>query len=150
MARHDDIRALKHIAKILHDQITVYAQALEHADEPPAIEAISAAIAQRRGLLPAVEARIRTLGAEPTDARTLTGYTHQVVTAIHGAIDSSAEMAIEEVEKGEDEIRDQLRKFSRDQDVSAEAQAFFRDLLDDILPMHNRITALKHAYEARP
>ena len=147
MAKRDDIQAYNQIAHLLIDAGADYRRAADSAADPAAGEIINGVIAERRRLLDEMRARVRAMGGAPIRER---GPEHPWMVKVRQMFSSRPKAAIDEVERGEDHLRDALRRLMRHEAISAEARAFFGVTLDQLLLGHDKVAALKRREDAKP
>ena len=93
--------------------------------------------------------RVRRLGDEPRTDGSALGAGHLAFMKLRAAVQEDAKAAIGEVERGEDYLRDEIRKQVRNDEVSPEVRTFLSHALDEVDPGHERISSLKHQLEGR-
>ncbi|MBC7769222.1 MAG: PA2169 family four-helix-bundle protein [Phycisphaerales bacterium] len=145
-ASRDDIEALNDITKILIDGSALYQKAGELADDANASTAIADVTSERRALCSEFQNQVRTLGGDPADDGTVLGASHKGFMSLRSLVDNDTKTAVSEVERGEDYLRDEIKKRLEDKTLSPQVQAFLNDALSRIRSGHDRISALKRQY----
>lgn len=138
-----DAHALAPIASILKDQVRLYGRAAELSAGTDCSAAIAAVRSERQGLLGEFETKLSALGVRDDTHGTLLGAGHKAFLDARAVVGDNTKAAVEEVERGEDYLRDEIKKRADDSDVSAETRAFLSAVLPRIKSGHDRMSALK-------
>lgn len=142
---HADAAALAPIASILKDQVRLYGRAAELAAGTDCAAAIAQVQSERQTLLSEFERELHQLGVDNETHGTLLGAGHKAFLDARAAVGDDTKTAIEEVERGEDYLRDEVRKRATGQELSSARRSFLSDVLTRIKPGHDRISSLKRA-----
>jgi uncharacterized protein (TIGR02284 family) len=145
MLMQADAQALAPIASILTDQVRLYARAAEISDAHAPADAIRSVWNERQALLQEFQGKLHALGVTDESHGTLLGAGHKAFLEARAAVSDDTKAAIEEVERGEDYLRDEIEKRTRDDDLSAEIRSFLSGVLPRIKPGHDRIAQIKRA-----
>jgi hypothetical protein len=140
-----DVEALHAISSILIDQVKRYDEAAGGLKRPEAEVAIARARTARQELLADVNARIRRLGHTP-DIRGMALAAAPKAASPGRGIIRKKRLSIDEAERGEDMLCDELGKRGGDAELSDETRAFFRDMLVRARPVHEEIAFLKNRH----
>ncbi len=140
-----DVAALHAISNILIDQVRLYERAGTIANRPEAEVAMSRARTARQELLSDVNDRIRKLGDTPDIRGTALGASHKSLLKARPTM-GKKRVAIEDVERGEDSLCDELRKLADDEVLSEPTRTFFREMLVRARPVHDEIAFLKNRH----
>ncbi|MBC7769392.1 MAG: PA2169 family four-helix-bundle protein [Phycisphaerales bacterium] len=143
-----DAHALAPIASILVDQVRLYNKAAELSDDTQAASAIRGVEQERRQLLGEVEQELTSLGVTKDTHGTFLGAGHKAFLQARAALGNDSKSAVEEVERGEDYLRDEIRKRVADADTAPRAKAFLTAVLPRIKPGHDTMSALKKQYNS--
>jgi uncharacterized protein (TIGR02284 family) len=149
MAKRDDITALNHISQVLIDAGGVYQRAEAMADDPNAKGVIGGVIEERRKMLVEMRERVRAMGGKPVREGSALGGGHSVFMKLRSFFERDTKVAAAEVDRGEDFLRDEIRKAMRNDKLSAETRAFFGVALDDLVRGHDKVSRLKLREEVR-
>ena len=144
-----DTEALNHITTILIDASKLYREAAEITDEPALQTELRTLTSERESLLTRFQDRVRKLGDEPRTDGSALGAGHMAFMKLRAAVQEDAKVAIGEVERGEDYLRDEISRKVRDDEVSPEVRTFLTLALEEVDPGHERISSLKHQLEGR-
>jgi uncharacterized protein (TIGR02284 family) len=138
-----DAQALAPLASILIDQVRLYARAVEISDADLPADAIRSVWNERQALLSEFQGKLHALGVTEKTHGTLLGAGHKAFLEARARVGDDAKAAIEEVERGEDYLRDEIEKRVHDEDLSTETRSFLTGVLPRIKPGHDRIAAIK-------
>jgi uncharacterized protein (TIGR02284 family) len=138
-SQYADIPALNHIITILIDARRLYARALALAKDPDAVLNIQKTRDERTALLATMRGRVRELGGRPVEDGSMLGAAHTAFLNMRSVFDRDLKVALEEVERGEKYLRDEIRKCMRREDLSAETRAFLGVALDRAVTGEMRI-----------
>lgn len=151
MARHtEDITALNHIATVLIDARRLYHRAAHLADDADARDRIERTIDERDQLLADVQQMVRNLRGKPAHEGSLLGVAHKAFLDVRAMFDRDVRAALAEVDRGENYLRDEIRKAMRRDDLTAETRAFLGVALDRIVSGEQRIEGKLEQAERMP
>lgn len=148
MAKREDINALNHISQILMDAGDVYQRAEHLTDDPNAKAVIGAVREERRKMLVEMRERVRAMGGKPVRDGSTRGAGHGIFMKVRSWFERDTKTAAAEVDRGEDFLRDEIRKAMRNDKLSSDTRAFFGVALDDLVRGHEKVSRLKHTEEA--
>lgn len=149
-SRYADISVLNHIATILIDARRLYHRAARLADEDrDVVNQIELTLGERSMLLSSIQDRISKLGALPKDNASMLGSAHMAFFDVRSVFERDVKAALDEIERGEKYLRDELRKAMRREDVSAETRAFLGIALDRMGAGDMRIVGKREQIERR-
>ncbi|MBC7767209.1 MAG: DUF2383 domain-containing protein [Phycisphaerales bacterium] len=121
---HTDARALAPIASILVDQVRLYGRAAELAEDYTSSSTIASLRNDRQALLSEVERKLDAMGIDEDAHGTLLGASHKAFLDARSAIGDDTKAAIDEVERGEEYLRDEIEKRLEDVGIGAETRTF--------------------------
>jgi uncharacterized protein (TIGR02284 family) len=145
-----DIAALNHIASILIDARRLYHRAAHLADNVDARNRIERTIDERDHLLADVQQMVRSLRGDPAHEGSLLGAAHKAFLDVRAMFDRDVKAALAEVDRGENYLRDEIRKAMRRDDLGAETRAFLGVALDRIVSGEQRIEGKIEEIEHMP
>lgn len=148
MARAD-IACLKHLATILIDARKFYARAARIADDAEVVDRIERTMAERDRLLREISGRITALNSAPPKDGSMLGAAHKAFLDVRAIFDHDEKAALAEVQRGENYLRDEIRKAMRNDTLSAETRAFLGLALDRIVNGEMRIEGKLEEVEHR-
>ena len=106
-----EVAALNKLASIYIDAAALYKQAADIPDENNGLKEMLLELHDyRNGEREVIQDRVIALGGQPATLGEALGTGHRTFTALRTAIDDDTEVAIEEVLRGEEYIRDELAK----------------------------------------
>ena len=145
-----DISVLNHIATILTDAQRLYHRAARlAADDRDAVNRIELTLGERSMLLSTIQDRVQKLGEAPKASGTMFGAAQMAFFDVRSVFDRDAKAALADVSRGENYLREELRKAIRRNDVSAETRAFLGVALDRVTSGEMRITGKREEIERR-
>lgn len=103
--------------------------------------------AQRRDAMTArLQSEVRRFGGEPDDNGTALGKAHRVFLALKDKVTGHNDKSvIEEVERGEDFLKNKFEMASKDDRIGPLAKQVIDAACAEIVADHDRVSALKHA-----
>jgi uncharacterized protein (TIGR02284 family) len=141
------VKVLNSLIETTLDSANGYREAAENAREGE-LKTLFAERAQRRmEITRELQQEVRTFGGEPEDDQSVLGKAHNkfvdLKNAVMGGRDDTA--VIDEVERGEDFIKDKFDTAMRDDELPMEAREVVTRLAQTIRADHDRISEMKHA-----
>jgi uncharacterized protein (TIGR02284 family) len=104
---------------------------------------------ERQEIVQQLRAEVRRLGGDPEDSGSFLGKAHQRFEDLKAAITGRDEKAIiNEVERGEDYLKDKFETALKDGDLSGESRAVVEQAYQSVRQGHDQISQLKHGLEA--
>ncbi|QAY80034.1 PA2169 family four-helix-bundle protein [Sphingosinicella sp. BN140058] len=104
--------------------------------------------AERREAVGALQERVRQLGGTPNDDGSLKADVHRRFVDLKNAFSGGSDKAvIEEVERGEDYIKDKYEVALRDEQLSPETRAVVERAYQSVRRGHDRASQLKHSMQ---
>jgi uncharacterized protein (TIGR02284 family) len=89
---------------------------------------------------------VRHLGGEPEDDSSVLAAAHRAFMNVKQTLMGHNDRAIiEEVERGEDYIKEKYQEALRDDELSAEARTVIEQAFTSVRQGHDRVSALKHS-----
>ena len=104
---------------------------------------------QRRTLTAALQDEVRGLGGEPKDSGSLLAAGHRIFLNLKNAVIGSDEGVINEVEGGEDYIKDKYEAALQEGSLMAPVKAIVSKAYEDVKADHDVIRDLKHEFQAQ-
>lgn len=136
---------LSDLAHKLVDQVALYGLAMSIANDPKIVTAIQRAKDARAQLLQDINAKIFLRGIGPIDQGTKLGTAHKAFLRLRAVVDKDDRSAIDEVERGEDYLRDRVGKAVRDERLTAHTRNYLQTVVTKIETTHDEISQLKHS-----
>ena len=148
MADHD-IHVLNTLTTTTIDSANGFERSAENADARRFEEMFREMGRERREVTGRLQQRVRELGGDPADDGSLKADAHRrwedMKNAISGGDDKKV---IEEVERGEDYIKNKFEMAMEDNKLSTETRTLISDCYQSIRKGHDRASQLKHSMEA--
>lgn len=150
MDQNSQISTLNSLIQTLIDSVTGFEDAAGNLDSDSRLQSLFRERAQeRQRVVEELRAEVRRLGGNPEDSGTFLGKTHQRFLDLKAAIAGRDEKAIiNEVERGEDYLKEKFESALNDGDLSGESRAAVERAYQSVRSGHDQASALKHGYEA--
>ena len=140
-----DVHVLQGVARLLSNQVSLYAHATGIADDAGLRAGLGRAQAERALLLTEVNAKIASFGAEQPAVGTAAGAGQRALLNLRTYVVDDNRAALGEVERGDALLRDQIAKRLDHDDLTPHTHNFLKTVLTRITPLHDEVTDLKHA-----
>ena len=149
--RTDETTTLNTLISTLIDSVTGFEDAAANIEGSSRLQQLFRERAsERRKVVEELRAEVRRLGGNPEDDGSFKADLHRrwidLRTALTGGGGDKA--VIEEVERGEDCLKEKYEAALEDKDLSAEAMAVIRAAYESVRAGHDTASALKHSMEA--
>ena len=148
--RQNEISTLNTLIATTIDSINGYEDAAGHSEAGRFQQMFRERASERQRVVEDLRAEVRRLGGEPEDSGSFLGKTHQAFFGLKSAITGRDEKAIiNEVERGEDYIKEKFETALNSGDLSSETRALVERCYQSIRTGHDQMSHLKHGMEAR-
>lgn len=146
----DEIATLNTLITTTIDSINGYEDAASDLDGNSRLQQIFRERAsERQQVVEDLRAEVRRLGGNPDDDGSFLGKTHQRFMDLKAAIAGRDEKAIiNEVERGEDYIKNKYETALNDGNLTGECRAAVERAYQSVRSGHDQISQLKHGMEA--
>lgn len=145
----DEIDTLNTLTATLIDSVTGYRDAAENSHNSRFQQIFRDRADERSRCVEEMRSEVRRLGGDPEDSGSLMGKTHQRWLDLKSAVTGDDEQAIiDEVERGEDYLKDKFETALKDGDLSGEARAVVERVYQSVRSGHDQMSDLKHGMEA--
>ena len=150
MAEHSEaITTLNTLIATTIDSITGYEDSAKNVHDERLREIFRKRADERQQVVEELRIEVRRLGGDPEDSGSLLGKTHQRFEDLKAAITGRDEKAIiNEVERGEDYLKNKYETALKDGDLSGESRAVVERAYQSVRQGHDQISQLKHGLEA--
>lgn len=140
-----DISTLNSLIKTTLDSVKGFEDAAEQADGR--FTSLFTGFAQdRRELVSRLQEEVRRLGGHPEDDSSLLAAAHRTFMDLKAAVAGRDDKAVlEEVDRGEDFLKEKYETAMRDTDLSQQTRAFIEQAYRSVREGHDRASALKHS-----
>ena len=147
--RKDEISTLNTLIATLIDSINGYEDAAGHSEAGRFQQIFRERAGERQRAVEELRAEVRRLGGEPEDSGSFMGKTHQAFFGLKAAITGRDDKAIiNEVERGEDHLKERFEWALDDDRLSGDARATVERGYQSVKAGHDQISQLKHGLEA--
>ncbi|MFC4294120.1 PA2169 family four-helix-bundle protein [Novosphingobium tardum] len=147
MTEHNkDTTTLNTLIATLLDSVDGYEKSAEDVDNPRYAELFRARAAERRQVVTQLQQAVSACGGNPEDDGTLLGGAHRAFVSLKEAVSARDDKAIiNEVERGEDYLKDKFETALKNVDLSSQARAAADAAWTSVKAGHDEMSALKHA-----
>jgi uncharacterized protein (TIGR02284 family) len=149
---NDDLRT--HDIKVLNELITTtldsadgYREAAKDAKNPAFKDLFAQWAQNRRELVTQLQAEVRNLGGEPEDDGSILASAHRAFLNIRDSLSKGDKSVVEEVERGEDYIKNKYEAALNDDDLSEEVRPVLGRAYDSVIEGHAQARNLKQRYQ---
>jgi len=133
----------------LIDSINGFEDAAANSDNQRFQQLFREHASDRQRVVEDLRAEVRRLGGEPSDSSSFMGQTHQRWLDLKAAVTGRDDKAIiNEVERGEDYLKEKFETALNSEDLSGDARAAVERAYQSVREGHDRMSALKHGMEA--
>jgi uncharacterized protein (TIGR02284 family) len=145
----DDITTLNTLIATTIDSITGYEDSATNIDNERFREIFRERASERQRVVEDLRAEVRRLGGNPEDDGSFLGKTHQRFEDLKAAVTGRDEKAIiNEVERGEDYLKDKFETALSSGHLSGESRAVVERAFQSVRSGHDQMSQLKHGMEA--
>ncbi len=147
MSNDNDISVLNSLIKTTLDSVKGFEDAAE--DSEGRFTSLFGAFAQeRRAVVARLQEEVRRLGGNPEDDSSFLAAAHRTFMNLRQLVTSRDEKAIvEEVERGEDYLKEKYEAALRDSDLSPQSRSVIEQAFASVRDGHQRASELKHSFE---
>jgi|SRR5947209_1564870 len=147
--RQDEISTLNTLIATTIDSITGYEDSAQNIENERLREIFRQRANERQRVVEELRSEVRRLGGDPEDSGSFMGKTHQRFEDLKAAITGRDEQAIiNEVERGEDYLKDKFETALKSGDLSGETRATVERAYQSVRSGHDQISQLKHGMES--
>ncbi|HVL78418.1 MAG TPA: PA2169 family four-helix-bundle protein [Sphingomicrobium sp.] len=143
------IDTLNTLIATLIDSVKGYEDAAQNTDSERLRQLFREGATERNRVVEDLRSEVRRLGGDPRDDQSLLGQAHQRFLDLKAAITGRDEKAvINEVERGEDYLKEKFEGALEGGELSGDARAAVERAYQSVRQGHDRVSALKHGFEA--
>lgn len=147
--RQDEITTLNTLIATTIDSVTGYEDAASNSEAGRFAEIFRDRANERQQVVEELRAEVRRLGGNPEDDGSFMGKTHQRFLDLKAAVTGRDERAIiNEVERGEDYLKEKFETALNDGPLSSESRAIVERCFQSVRSGHDQMSQLKHGLEA--
>ena len=146
-ATHDHaVKVLNSLIETTLDSANGYREAAENATNPQYRTMFQERATSRQAIVTELQAEVRTFGGEPETDQSLLGKAHNKFVDLKNALTGGAndKSVIDEVERGEDFIKDKFEAATTDTDLPQTARDAVNRAYGQIKADHDEVSRLKH------
>lgn len=144
-----DIRTLNSLIATVIDSIDGYSESAKDAESSRFASMFNERAAERREVLTKLQAEVGRLGGNPEDSGTTAAAAHRGFVNLKSAVTGQDDQAvINEVERGEDHIKNKFEEALRDDELSPQTRSVIEQCFTSVRRGHDQMSALKHSMEA--
>jgi uncharacterized protein (TIGR02284 family) len=138
------VKVLNSLIETTLDSANGYKEAAENADNPKFKSMFTDRAGRRQALTERLQEEVRSFGGKPQDHQTLLGKAHNKFVDIKAALTGNDDKAvINEVERGEDFIRDKFEHAAKESDLPPAARTLIDKAYSEIKADHDEVSRLK-------
>jgi uncharacterized protein (TIGR02284 family) len=148
--RKDEISTLNTLIATLIDSVNGYEDAAaDLKGDDRLAKMFRERASERQQCVQDLRSEVRRLGGNPEDDGSFMGKTHQRFMDLKAAVAGRDEKAIvNEVERGEDYLKEKFETALKDDDLSGECRAAVERAYQSVRAGHDQMSSLKHGMEA--
>lgn len=144
-----DIRTLNSLIASIIDSIDGYTESAKDAESGRFSSIFNDRAAERRQVLTRLQAEVARLGGNPEDDGTTAAAAHRGFMNLKSAVTGRDDKAvINEVERGEDHLKEKFEDALADSDLSPQVKAVVQECFVSVRQGHDQMSALKHSMAA--
>lgn len=145
----ETISTLNSLISTTIDSITGYEDSAKNIDDQRLSEMFRQRANERQQVVQELRAEVRRLGGEPEEGGSFMGKAHQRFEDLKAAVTGRDEKeVINEVERGEDYLRDKWQAALQSGDLKGESHDLVERCYQSVKAGHDQMSELKHGMEA--
>jgi uncharacterized protein (TIGR02284 family) len=145
---NNDATTLNTLIKTTIDSINGYQESAQAVESERFRQLFMELAQDRQQVLPRLQAEVARLGGNPEDDGSALAAAHRTLVDLKSAITGRDDKAIiNEVERGEDYIKDKYETALNSGELSAECRQVVQQAYESVRRGHDRVRDLKHAME---
>ena len=149
MENKDQISTLNSLIETTVDSVTGYEDSAKNVDNERFREIFRSRADERQQVVEELRGEVRRLGGDPEDSGSFMGKAHQRFEDLKAAITGRDEKSIiNEVERGEDYIKEKFEAALQSDDLGAESREVVQRCFQSVREGHDQMSQLKHGMEA--
>ena len=146
MGPDQDITVLNSLIQTVNDSIRGYEESADDVKSDRIAELFREGARERREVLTQLQSAVTQMGGTPENDQSTLGQLHQTFLKVKEAITGNSDEAIvNEVERGEDYIKDKFETALNNADLTPQARQVIQQCYQTIQRGHDRARDLKHA-----
>jgi uncharacterized protein (TIGR02284 family) len=150
MSTDTDVSTLNSLIKTTLDSVKGFEDAAENVDATRFSSQFREFAQERRQVVTSLQAEVRRLGGNPEDDSSFLAAAHRTFMNLKEAVTGRDDKAIvEEVERGEDYIKEKYQAALSDTDVSPQVRQVIEQAYQSVRRGHDRASQLKHSLQGQ-
>ncbi|MBW8911996.1 MAG: PA2169 family four-helix-bundle protein [Sphingomonas sp.] len=150
MSTDTDVSTLNSLIKTTLDSVKGFEDAAENVDATRFSSQFREFAQERRQVVTMLQAEVRRLGGNPEDDSSFLAAAHRTFMNLKDAVTGRDDKAVvEEVERGEDYIKEKYQAALRDTDVSPQVRQVIEEAYQSVRRGHDRASQLKHSLQGQ-
>ena len=144
-----DISTLNSLIATTLDSVDGYREAADRTEDARFGQIFRVRAQERQTVVADLQAQVRMLGGDPEDDGTLLAGAHRMFLDLKAKVtDADDKAIINEVERGEDYLKEKFESALADTQLSPATLAVVRQASQSVRAGHDQMSALKHGIEA--
>ncbi|HEX6860921.1 MAG TPA: PA2169 family four-helix-bundle protein [Caulobacteraceae bacterium] len=149
-AEHHDVDVLNSLIETTIDSVDGYEKAAQETQNTEFRRIFEERAFERRRVCDDLRSEVERMGGKSEDDGSLLAKAHRSFLKVRDAVmGGDDKQVIDEVERGEDFIKNKFETAMRDSDLSAPARETVTRAYDSVKSGHDQISALKHGMDGR-
>ncbi|WP_340315630.1 ferritin-like domain-containing protein [Rhizorhabdus argentea] len=150
MSTDTDVSTLNSLIKTTLDSVKGFEEAAENVDATRFSSQFREFAQERRQVVTSLQAEVRRLGGNPEDDSSFLAAAHRTFMNLKDAVTGRDDKAVvNEVERGEDYIKEKYQAALRDTDVSPQVRQVIEQAYESVRRGHDRASQLKHSLQGQ-
>jgi uncharacterized protein (TIGR02284 family) len=141
-----DIKVLNELITTTLDSADGYATAAKDADNPTFKNLFSQWGRERRQVVNELQEQVKLMGGKPSDDGSVLASAHRMFLNIRDSLSKGDKGVVEEVERGEDYIKNKFEEALEDDDLSVSVRPVVDRAYQSVIRGHNQARDLKRSY----
>jgi uncharacterized protein (TIGR02284 family) len=148
MSTNTDTSKLDDLIHTLIDSIKGYENSAQERTESRFVGFFREMARDRREAVNQLQAQSRALGGSPSDQGSVAGALHRRWEDLRAALGGGDKAVIQEVERGEDYLKEEFERALADENISEETRAVIRTVYGSVRRGHDQASMFKKELEA--
>ena len=145
-----DTTVLNTLIATLFDSIDGYEKSAADVRDPDLAGKFTRRAEERRNAVTGLQHAVRAAGGSPDDDGSIAGAAHRMFVNLKTAVTGSDDKAlVNEIERGEDYLKEKFEAALGNADLSATARTAVQTAWSSVRAGHDEMSRLKHSMEAR-
>jgi uncharacterized protein (TIGR02284 family) len=142
-----DIKVLNELITTTLDSADGYSEAAKDADNPTFKNLFSQWATERRRVVNELQEQVRVLGGKPEDDGSVLASAHRMFLNVRDSLSKGDKGVVEEVERGEDYIKEKYEDALDDDDLSVSLRPILNRAYESVITGHDQARDLKRSYQ---